>query len=384
MVWKHGIKKIMWLLCLLLIFLTKQLASIPLFERFQALEDTVPYVQLAQLPTPIHRCQNLESVLGHRSIFIKRDDLTGSIGLYGGNKVRKLEFLLGEALQRKAKKVITFGCVGSNHAVATACYAKQLGLDCLLMMKHQPNSPVVKQNLLLDNYFHATFALFADSEARNSALDVVMGSEQDLYFIPTGGSVPLGALGYVNAAFELKNQIQQGVIPEPNVVYVPIGSCGTTAGLLLGFVLADIHAKIVAVAVEPEVEADEFAQGVKELFFETNKLLHSITSSIPISEFPHELLFINKEFCGTEYGLWLASGNEAMQLMRAQEMITLEGTYSAKALAALIADIQKGVRKNNEVILLWNTYCGLDFSCITDQIDYRVLPQELHEYFEHR
>lgn len=203
--------------------------SVPLFENFKELKDTVPYVQLANLPTPIDRCRNLEKVLKLDSIFIKRDDLTGSSDLYGGNKVRKLEFLLGDALKNGAKKIVTFGCVGTNHGLATACYANKLGIDCLLMLKHQPNSPVVRQNLLMDHYFNAKIEIFPNNQARKIALDTLLATDKDSYFFPTGGSVSLGALGYVNAAFELKEQIQKGSMPKPDVIYLPIGSCGTAA-----------------------------------------------------------------------------------------------------------------------------------------------------------
>ncbi len=353
-----------------------------LFEHCKELDSAIAYMSFADLPTPIDRCHTLGNVLGYHNIFIKRDDLTGFDGLYGGNKVRKLEFLLADALQQGAKKIVTFGCVGTNHGLATACYARQLGLDCLLMLKHQPNSPVVRQNLLLDHYFNAEIQIFANNEIRNSALNNVLANNKDIYFFPTGGSVPLGVLGYVNAAFELKKQIQHGVMPEPDFIYLPIGSCGTTAGLLLGFALADIRSTIVAISVEPESTVDGFFKRTQELFFETNKLLNSCSRSIPLLAFPDEQLMINKDFCGTEYGGWMSNVDDAAQFMRKTEHINLEGTYSAKAFAAILADIENNVRTKDEVLLFWNTYCGLDFSHLTSTVDYKQLPAEVHNYFD--
>lgn len=365
-----------------LLFVYGALQSIDLFDKYPELVATVPYVQCASLPTPLEHCHGLGKVLQHNNIFIKRDDATGAHDLYGGNKVRKLEFLLGDALKKGAKRVVTFGCVGTNHGLATACHAQQCGLECLLFLKNQPNSPVVRQNLLLDHYFNAKIQIFGNNQERKVALDQLLENNQDIYFIPTGGSVPLGALGYVNAAFELKKQIQEGAMPEPDFIYVPIGSCGTVAGLLLGMALADLHSKIVAVAIEPEGRAHQFLENIKKLFHQTNKLLNSFCSDVPLLEFPDEQLFINKDFCGTEYGLWLPEGDDATRIMKDEENITVEGTYSAKAVAALICDIKNEIRKSDEIILLWDTYCGLDFSHLTTLVTYKDLIPELHHYFE--
>jgi D-cysteine desulfhydrase len=290
--------------------------------------------------------------------------------------------LLGDAVQKRTKKIITFGCVGTNHGLATACYSKQLGLDCLLMLKSQPNSRVVRQNLLLDHYFNAQIALFSNNQVRKAALDAIVEQENDTYFIPTGGSVPLGALGYVNAAFELKDQIQKGMLPEPDFIYLPIGSCGTTAGLLLGFALAKINSKIIGVAIEPEEAVDELQANTQKLFLATNELLHAQSTEVPLVEFPEAQLMINKDFCGEYYGQWLPTGDDAAQLMKNEENINLEGTYSAKAFAALIADVKNNSVMKDKVILFWNTYCGLDFSQMINTIDYHELNPEVHGYFE--
>ena len=373
--------KIVWSIALSL-SLVSAINAAYLFEQFKELKDAVPYVQLANLPTPVYKSSQLADALNHSNIFIKRDDLTGKDQLYGGNKVRKLEFLLGDAVQKGAKKIITFGCVGTNHGLATACYSKQLGLACLLMLKNQPNSPVIRQNLLLDHYFNAQIDIFPNNQVRRAALDTILEQESSTYFIPTGGSVPLGALGYVNAAFELKDQIQKGMVPEPDFIYLPIGSCGTTAGLLLGFALAKINSKIIGVAIEPEEAVDEFQINTQKLFLATNELLHTLSTDIPLLEFPEEQLIINKNFCGEYYGQWLPAGDDAAQLMKNKEDINLEGTYSAKAFAALIADVKNNSAMQNKVVLFWNTYCGLDFSQVISGIDYHELNPEVHRYFE--
>jgi D-alanyl-D-alanine dipeptidase len=172
------------------------------------------------------------------------------------------------------------------------------------------------------------------------------------------------------------------VLPEPDFIYVPVGSGGTVAGLLLGCVLADVHTHIIAVAVEPEETVNEVENTLRKLFEETNQLLSSVSSRIPMVSFPEERLTINKEFVGEEYGQWLRVGEDATRLMKNEENIVLEGTYSAKALAALIADCKNQKRAKHEIILFWNTYCGLDFSPLTAHINYRQLPNAVHHYFE--
>jgi len=359
-----------------------QLNAMSLFRAYPSLEKTIPIEHIANLPTPITECTQLECTLHHPHLYMKNDGMTGFDGLYGGNKVRKLEFLLGDAKKHNAKTIVTYGCFGTNHGLATACSAHQLGYDCILMLKPQPNTYVVRNNLLLDHYFGATIKIFPDNATRTAAREALLQEIPDAYFFPTGGSIPLGALGFVNAAFELKEQIEQGLIPEPDYIYVALGSAGTTAGLLLGLKLTGLRSKICAIAVEPEEKPNEFEENVYALFAGTNALLREHDASIPLFEFPHDQISFDKTLLGPDYGVWIPEGDEAMRVMHETEKIELEGTYSAKALAALMADIKNGVRTQNDVILFWNTYCGLDFSHLTRQVSYKDLNPEFHELFE--
>jgi len=353
-----------------------------LFTQFPALRNSIPHASLAQLPTPITHATALKKIFHHNALYIKHDDLTGTQNFYGGNKVRKLEFLLADALQKGAKKIITYGYTGSNHALATACYANKLGLESTLMLKPQPNSPVVRQNLLLDHHFGAQIILFPDNATRDAARTALMAQEPNSYFVPTGGSVPLGALGFVNAVFELQEQIRNGVLPEPNAIYVATGSCGTLAGLLLGLQLAQMNTVVHAVTVEPEETPGELSRTAQKLFTETNQLLHACSDAIPLFNFPEDQLRINKNFEGPAYGELIPETHDAMTFMLHHEQLHLDGTYSGKAAAALLADLANNVHTKDAVILFWNTYCGTDFSEITQEVDYKELPVELHHYFE--
>lgn len=356
-----------------------------LFKKFPHLQNTISHIPLCDLPTPVAKLHNLSEQTG-ASIFIKRDDLTGKqvgggLRLYGGNKPRKLEFLLADAQAHNAKTIITYGCAGSNHALATAVYAHELGLKSILMLKNQPNSYVVRHNLLLDNYYGAQLKFFPNNTERSEAAQEILKNDASAYLIPTGGSNAIGVLGFVNAAFELTDQVTRKEIPEPDVIYVATGSCATTAGLLLGLQAAQMKSKIVAICVEPEESPDEFLVTIKQLFKQTNELLHRANASFPLFEFPEDALIMNKKFCGTEYGLFIPEGAAAISLFKDAENIKLEGTYSAKPIAAIIDDATQGFLQD-KTVLFWDTYCGIDYSHLTNMHDYKKLPQEFHTYFE--
>lgn len=373
----------------LLFFLLLNFNTLPiksnnyLFEKFPGLQNKIPHICLCDLPTPISKLEKFQKYLKCKNIFIKKDNLTGkkldnSFRLYGGNKPRKLEFILADALNKNAKTIITFGCAGSNHAVATSVYSNYLRLKCILMLIDQPNSIVVRQNLLLNNIFQSKLIYFSDALKRDFAAKKIL-ENKDFYLIPIGGSTEIGALGFVNAGLELESQIKQNLIKEPDYIYVANGSCATTAGLLLGLRVANIKSKIVAVCVEPEKEENEFLLKIENLYYKTNKYLNSLDSKFSIFEFPRENLILNKKFCGIEYGLFITEVVDAMKLFEATENIKLECTYSAKATAAIINDSNI---LQDKIVLFWNTYCNFEPLNLISFEEYKKLPKEFHKYFE--
>ncbi len=214
---------------------------IPLFQHYPLLAHKLPYVALGVFPTPVQKLDQLGQQLGLDNLFIKRDDLSGKI--YGGNKIRKLEFILGKAIRTKAGEVLTFGAAGSNHALATAIYADQLGLKSISMLASQPNASYIRRNLLMSYHYGAELHLipnipFIPLVANPAVLYQLLRHRlkrgQFPMIVPMGGSSPLGAVGFVNAAFELQEQILKGEISEPDYIYVASGSMGTAAGLILG------------------------------------------------------------------------------------------------------------------------------------------------------
>lgn len=355
---------------------------IPLFEHYPILRDRLPYISLGAFPTPIEKLYRLGGDIGANYLFIKRDDLSGKV--YGGNKIRKLEFLLGHALHTKTKEVLTFGFAGSNHALATAIYAKQAGLKSISMLMPQPNAHYVQHNLLMSYYCGAELY-----QRRNIQILTVGTIYQLLrhklkhgYFpqiIPAGGSSPLGAIGYVNAAFELKEQIMEGKIPEPDRIYVALGTMGTAVGLILGLKAANLKSRVISVRVVDE----KFANGRKmiKLFRKTNSFLHSLDPSFPKFEFFERDINIRHEFFGGGYAHFTEEGMEAVAHMEKNEGIKLDGTYTGKAFTALVEDAKKQDLRN-KVVLFWNTYNSKDFSDIITTVDYRQLPRCFHRYFE--
>jgi 1-aminocyclopropane-1-carboxylate deaminase/D-cysteine desulfhydrase-like pyridoxal-dependent ACC family enzyme len=355
---------------------------IPLFNAYPLLRDKLPYVSLGQFPTPVEKLDRLGEGLSIDHLYIKRDDLSGKV--YGGNKVRKLEFLLGRALRAKVKEILTFGFAGSNHCLATAIYAQKVGLKSISMLLPQPNAHYVRRNLLMSHYSGAELHL-----CRNMRL-LILGTMCQLLrhrlkhgqfpqVIPPGGSSPLGVIGFVNAAFELKQQIMKGEIPEPDRIYVACGTMGTATGLMLGVKTANLKSEVVSVRVADERFVNVRRMG--RLIHKTNSLLCRLDPSFPTLEFSQKDMDIRHGFFGKQYALYTKEGMEAAALMKEHEGIELEGTYTGKAFACLMHDAkEQDVR--DRVVLFWNTHSSRDLSDAVANVDYHQLPLRLHRYFE--
>ncbi len=334
------------------------------------------------MPTPVYRLEKLAERLGLTSLYLKQDGLTARP--FGGNKVRKLEFLLGEALAQGVKEVLTFGFAGSNHAVATAIFAREAGLKSISMLTHQPNAHYVQRNLLLELYAGAEIHCYPQLRAmlrgaRCQKVRHFLRTGQKPLEIPPGGSSPTGVTGYVNAAFEWKQQLEQNNIPPPDVIYLAAGTAGTTVGLLIGFKALGIKTRLLPVQV---VNRDWLStQVVMELFNRSLSFLRKKSSDFPAVTLSGPEVGIRDEFLGKGYAHFSEAGMEAVRLMKETEGIDLDGTYTGKALAALVHDAREGLLKNKSVVF-WNTLNQQDVASVIEGIDYRHLPKPLHRYFE--
>lgn len=355
---------------------------IPLFARYPTLRENLPYVSLGVFPTPIKRLTELGKAIGADNLYLKHDGLSGS--LYGGNKVRKLEFLLGDALQKRVEEILTFGCAGSNHALAAAVYAQKVGLRCISMLLGQPNAGYVQRNLLFSyicgaEIHHYVNEMTLHLSAFIKLIDRVLKCGKIPYAILPGGSSPLGTIGHVNAGFELKEQIARGLMPEPDQVVVPLGTMGTAVGLLIGFRAAGLKTRVVPVRVASDKYGNEKKFAV--LFRKTVALLHRLDPSFPQIEISADEICITHDYFGERYALFTEKGMAAVDLVAESEGIRLEGTYTGKAMAALI-DHVRNYSPAREVILFWNTCNAVSFSKAIAGFDYHQIPHSFHRYFE--
>jgi len=279
---------------------------------------------------------------------------------------------------------MTFGGAGSNHATATAVHAHQVGLRSISMLMPQPNAQYVRDNLLMSRHHGAELHQYS------SGLLLKLGTLWELLVhrikvgratqvIPYGGASPLGTIGFVNAAFELKQQIEDGKVPEPDVIYVAMGSMGTAVGLVLGLKAAGLKTRVVPVRVVPTKTANptKFAT----LFNETNALLHAAEPAFPIYELPEDEVGMVHDFFGSGYGALTKEGLQAIRWVGESEGIKLDVTYTGKTFAALIDAAQKG-ELTDQVVLFWLTLNSRDFSDVIEGVDHHELPRCFHRYFE--
>jgi len=357
-----------------------------LFERYPRLRDALAHVPLGQWPTPINRLDRLEQdfseALGEGRLYVKRDDLSATP--YGGNKVRKLEFLLGQALRDGRKTVLTFGAAGSNHALATAVYAQQVGLRSISMLVPQPNAQSVRRNLLMSHRVGAELHHcpgMASTAAASVRQLIRLRLRDGAYpqIIPPGGTSPLGMVGFVAGAIELHQQIAQGALPEPDCLYAASGTMGTVVGLLLGLAAAGLRTRVIAVRVTDPMYTS--MRKARRYFQATNTLLHEADPAFPLLPFPEDQFELRHDFFGKKYALYTEEGVRAVQRMKETEGIALEATYTGKTLAALLADFESGALRD-KTALFWNTYNSHDFSAEIDGLDYEALPAAVHRYFE--
>jgi D-cysteine desulfhydrase len=312
-------------------------------------------VTLGYFPTPVEPAPELARRLEIQAFLLKRDDISGRA--YGGNKVRKLEFLLGQALAENRGAVITFGAVGSNHVRATAVYGGQVGLQVHAVLAPQPSTPYLDANLRADRAAGATLYFaesYAQALARGAELRDQITSRDGVepLVIPFGGTNARGIIGFVNAACELAGQVAAGALPEPDLIYVPYGSAGTASGLAIGLAAVGLRSSVVGVRVVPAESTNPVR--TKRVMEEAVALLRELDASFPSVKPESVALEVRDGFLGEEYAAATPESLAAVALAAAHN-IHLETTYTGKALAALVADARAG-KLAGKIVLFWNTY----------------------------
>ncbi len=317
-----------------------------LFRRYPGLAGHIPWVALGGCTTPVETLR-LEGVEG--GAWIKRDDLTCEP--YGGNKVRKLEFLLAQAQRQGAGRVITAGAAGSHHALATTVYSRMLGLPATLVLFPQPLTPHVRQVLRLDHALGAELRFTPRMEMVPAALLAarLAHRRERPVVIPPGGSDAVGTLGYVSAALELAEQVEVGEAPRPDVVHVATGTMGTAAGLALGFALADLPIRVMAYRITGRIVTNEWA--LRRLLRSTLRRLRQAGLKIPPLVEVLRRIELRHEQLGERYGRETEAGRRATEQF-AQAGLTLDPTYTAKAAAGFLAAVEADPE---HIHLFWHT-----------------------------
>jgi 1-aminocyclopropane-1-carboxylate deaminase/D-cysteine desulfhydrase-like pyridoxal-dependent ACC family enzyme len=361
----------------------ESVTQIPLYKALPGLEKNVKRIELVKGSTPVQHMKNLEKILGtNANLYIKRDDLSSP--LYGGNKARKLEFTLADILAKGSKRIITGGGLGSHMTVSMAAFAKQYNINTDVVLFKQPVNEHVKTNMLLDKYFGANmeyssnFVTFAADIARKYTEGFLKDGKAPYLVLP-GDSNELADLGYVNAAFEIRDQVKAGKMPEPDYIFVAAGSCGTMAGLLAGLRLAGLKTKVVGVRVSEPIVTNEFMVAhlaEKQLKF----IAKNSNADVSGIHFKSQDIVMLDNYLGGGYGHPTDKSEQAITLLKYSQNIKLDPTYTGKAMAAMI-DFAGMPQNNGKNILFINTYNSRDLSKEAASVNYLDLPKDFRKFF---
>ena len=303
----------------------------------------IPRLHFAHLPTPIEELPRLSDHLAGPRILVKRDDQTGLA--FGGNKTRKLEFLVAEAQEQGAKTLISGGALQSNHCRQTAAAAAKFGMDCILVLNgEKPEHP--SANLLLDELLGVEFVIIPDRKERDRILqetfDKAVSDGRKPYLVPYGGSSSTGALGY---AFAMEEFMKQNV--HADWIVFGTSSGGTHAGLVLGQRVFGYEGKVLGISIdEPE---EWLKKNVSRLASDASEKLGERI------EFTQADVLANADYCGAGYGVLTDAEREAVRLFAKYEGVLLDPVYTGRAAAGMIDLIRKGFFKKDETVLFWNT-----------------------------
>lgn len=327
-------------------------------HRVRAALAKQPRLPLAQLPTPLQDAVRLRDALGGPArcprILIKRDDLT-ALGL-GGNKARKLEYLVADAQTRGATTLITTGAVQSNHARMTAAAACVAGLRCVLVLTTTTSEPAIAGNLLLDRLYGATVRLVPSIDpmlavGQDEAVVAQVVAEEEAagrrpYVIPIGGSSGIGVLGYVGGSAELVEQLATMNV-SPTRLYYASGSRGTQAGLTLGARLCEAPYRVYGVAV---------SAGEPEKIERAKRIANEAAARLDLPErLALDDLVTDQGFIGDGYGIPTAAGLEAIAVLARTEAQLLDPCYTSKAMAALMQHARSGELRPADTVVFLHT-----------------------------
>jgi len=327
-----------------------------LFAAFPALRDRLPRVPFLAGPTPVSRWElpgTPDAV-----VWVKHDER--SCPLYGGNKPRKLEFAIGGARARGARRLVTTGGLGTNHGLATTVLGRAAGLASTLVLLHQPVTEEVRRKLLLDAAWGAELVYCRRVSGVALGVATVLTRSglrgERPFLVPTGGSSPVGNAGFVSAGLELGLQVGKGRLPAPGSVWVPVGTGGTLAGLVVGLRLAGLSTRVVGVLVT-DVLAPTPARLARAARVTAARLRRLDPAIPPVRSTPQDFELVTDQV-GPGYGSPTPAAEAAVDVAR-EAGLALETTYTGKCLAALRARAAAG-KLGGEPVLFWNTHNAVD------------------------
>jgi L-cysteate sulfo-lyase len=326
--------------------------------------DDFPRVPLAHLPTPLEHLPRLSEHLGGPQIYVKRDDCTGLAS--GGNKTRKLEFSMAAALEQGADTIVTVGALQSNHVRQTAAAACKLGLKCEVLLEHRISDPTEyyrdSGNVLLDRIFGANLREYPGGSdfaaAMEQVADEVRAAGGKPYIIPGGASNKIGALGYVNCAIEMLEQIDAQGLDIRHIV-TATGSAGTQGGLIVGLKAMQSDTPLLGIGVG--APRDEQESKVYELACETAEYIGK-TGCVERKD-----VVANCNYVGDGYGVPTEAMNDAVMLLARTEGLLFDPVYSGKGLAGMIDLISDGTLADGDIVFL-HTGGSAALFAYTDQL----------------
>ncbi|MCP4391364.1 MAG: D-cysteine desulfhydrase [Gammaproteobacteria bacterium] len=312
-----------------------------------------PRLHFAHLPTPLEPMQRISEALGGPNLWIKRDDCTGLSS--GGNKTRKLEFLMADAVEQKADTIITQGATQSNHARQTCAIAAKLDLECHILLEdrtgYDDEAYAHNGNVLLDQLHGASISVRPANSDMNAEMEHLAMQLRDdgkkPYIIPGGGSNEVGALGYVNAAFELTHQANERSLHIDHLLHAT-GSAGTQAGLVLGMEAMNSGIPVYGVSVRAQKQQQE--ENVYGLVQRTAAFMGYSPNLVA-----REKVVANSDYVGPGYGLPTDAMVEAVKMLAQYEGILLDPVYSGKGFSGLIDLVRKGHFKKGENVVFLHT-----------------------------
>jgi D-cysteine desulfhydrase len=360
------------------------MAPFPLYTRYPQLAASLPRLALSQGPSPVAELARLSARVGGKAIWIKNDGLYGTP--HGGNKPRMLEFVLADALAKGASTILTFGGLGTNHGLATALYGRQQGLRTVLLLVDQPVDDAVRRQLCWFQQLGAILHYTGTVRRTTLLAPLLLLRYADWrrrklpYLLLPGGSTPMGTVGYLNAALELADQVAAKELPEPETIVVALGSGGTAAGLALGLRLTGLRSRLLAIRISDRLPLSP--ETVSRLANRTARLMRRRGAALPSAKIEPAAITVLSDWLGEGYGYPTPEGEQAQALLQETEGLTLDLTYTAKTMAALLALLEDG-RLGEGPTLYWHTYNALPQTLPQPEPDdYRRLPPAFHRFFE--